>query len=130
VRQKAFIIFFILNTACISQPSTYEYADGNANLYLISSGELKYLPVQAEESSSGTYDGGKAKTKMLSPSQFRMLSDLFEKTLDAQSIHIEKRVMLSGMISVIGSKKRQCILKPGSAEMISIENSLKQILNQ
>jgi hypothetical protein len=114
----------------MNKSTSYEYADGNANLYLISSGELKYLPVQAEESSSGTYNGGKAKTKVLSPSQFTMLSDLFNKTLDTKSIHIEHRVMMSGMISEIGSKKRQCILKPGSAEMISIENSLKQILDQ
>jgi hypothetical protein len=109
-------------------PANYEYADGNANVYVITPTELKYIPVTPEESSSGTYSGGEPKNIAISPAQFQTLEALFESALNNTSTHIENRVMMSGLVSRTGSNKKQCILKPGSEGIAAIEKALKSIV--
>lgn len=107
----------------------YEYADGSANLYLIKENELRYVPITPKESSSGTYSGGEPKTVTISASQFDELKKLLEAALANSANHITNRVMMSGMISMIGDKtKDQCILKPNCKEMLAIESKLKELL--
>jgi metal-dependent hydrolase (beta-lactamase superfamily II) len=107
----------------------YEYSDGNSNLYILTSTELKYIPVKPENSSSGVYDGGEAKTVTVTSNQFTELQTLLEKVLNQSSIHIENRVMMSGQIKRVDSNsKKQCIIKPGSPEIAQIEQALKNIL--
>jgi hypothetical protein len=131
VIQKVLILFFLLNAACMSQPSTYEYADGNANLYLMTQTSLRYVPVTPQESSSGTYSGGNPITVAITQAQYNELKTIFDKAIDNKNIHIEKRQMLSGMITLMGDfENGQCILKPGCAEMATIEQKLKAIISK
>jgi hypothetical protein len=114
--------------SCMPTPIRYEYADGSANLYLLTESTLEYVPVKPEESSTGFYSGGEPKKVTLTAQQFVELSRVLEKALNNTSIHIQDRIKTSGMISAIGSDKRQCIIKPGSNEMLEIENTLKKVL--
>jgi len=121
-------VLLIIATSCMTTPANYEYADGNANVYVITPTELKYIPVTPEESSSGTYSGGEPKNIAISPAQFQTLEALFESALKNKDAHIENRVMMSGLVSRTGSNKKQCILKPGSQDIKTIEEALKKIL--
>lgn len=131
MNQRVFILFFLMYTACMNQPNTYEYADGSANLYLLTQTSLRYVSVTPQESSSGTYSGGNPVTVTITQAQYNELKTIFDKTIDNKDIHIEKRQMLSGMITLMGDVDNdQCILKPGCAEMTTIEQKLKAILNK
>jgi hypothetical protein len=121
-------VLLIIATSCMTTPANYEYADGNANVYIITPTELRYVPVTPEESSSGTYSGGEPKNIAISPAQFQTLEALFEKALNNTETHIENRVMMSGLVSRTGSNKKQSILKPGSTDIATIEEELKKIL--
>ncbi len=121
-------VLLIIAAACMNTPANYEYADGNANVYVITPTELKYIPVTPEESSSGTYSGGEPKNIAITPAQFQTLEALFEKALSNTETHMENRVMMSGLVSRTGSNKKQCILKPGSPDITMIEEALKKIL--
>ena len=111
----------------MDQKTSYEYADGNANLYLLTETQLRYVAVLPKESSSGTYSGGVNKTVTISATQFNELKKLFDHAIENPSIHIPNRIMMSGMISRIGSSK-QCIIKPNCDEMIELEKGLKKVL--
>lgn len=112
----------------MDQKTSYEYADGSANLYLLTETQLRYVAVVPEESSSGTYSGGGNKTVTISVGQFNELKKLFDQTIANSSIHIPDRIMMSGMVSRIGSSNKQCIIKPNCAEMVELEKALKKVL--
>jgi len=122
-----FMVLILLSGACMDQKIFYEFADGSSNLYLLTETELRYVAVVAEESSSGNYNGGKNQTKSISITQFNELKKLFDNAIENSSIHIPNRIMMSGMISNISSK-RQCIIKPDCDEMIELEKALKKVL--
>ena len=126
---RLLILFFILNFSCMSQPNTYEYADGSANLYLLTNTQLRYVPVKPEESSTGMYSGGDPKTVNVSPTQYEELKKQFDAALGNTDIHITDRMKTSGMISRLGANEKQCIIKPNCTEMLQIETLLKSILN-
>jgi hypothetical protein len=61
MQRVVFILFILFTvTACMST-STYQYADGSANVYRIKPDSLEYIPVKPEESSTGMYSGGEPK---------------------------------------------------------------------
>lgn len=113
----------------MNEPNTYEYADGSANLYLLTQTQLRYVPVKPENSSTGFYSGGDPKTVSITQSQYDELKKLFDGALSNTDIHITDRMKTSGMISRLGSNEKQCIIKPRCAEMQQIEGLLKSILN-
>lgn len=114
----------------MNTPIRYEYADGSANLYLLTETQLQYVPVKPEESSTGRYSGGDPKKITISQSQYSELKKLFDDALDNTGIHIKDRMKTSGMITRIGSDEDQCILKPYCGEMIAIEEALKKVLDK
>jgi hypothetical protein len=109
--------------------NTYAYADGSGNVYEIGSSDtrtLEYKPVRAATSSSGTYDGGAAFSKVLPEESYGPLVDALEKGVAANEQHIAKREMMSGVIRVNdGKQQRTYFLAPRSAAMMTIERSLK-----
>jgi len=120
----------LLIISCMNESVRYEYADGNANLYLLSETELRFVPVKPEESSTGLYSGGEPRNVTVTKAQFQELKVLFDNALDNSASHIKDRMKTSGLISMIGSSsKEQCIIKPGCAEMIEIEKTLKRMLH-
>lgn len=125
------LFLFVISFSCMNKTSHFEYADGNGNVYIISSSTLTYIPVKPEESSSGTYSGGSTKSLSITAGQFELISTVLLKAIGSTANHISDRVMMSGAISVIdGTHKKQCILSPGSVEQKEIEATLREILSQ
>ena len=123
------ILINLLNFSCMNNASVYEYADGNGNTYRIQPSSLEYIPVKKEESSSGMYSGGDAKTVTINEEQFKNISTLLKSALNNTSIQINDRVMMSGVVRAISPEnKRSCIIKPGSDELSRIEQALKTIV--
>lgn len=107
----------------------YDYADGNGNLYTISSTTITYAPVKPEESSSGVYSGGEPKTRNITSEQFEAFHILMNNAISNTSTHINERVKMSGVISVVvGKERKQYILQPGCADLTAIELFLKKML--
>lgn len=107
----------------------YQYADGNANVYILTPDSLEYVPVKPEESSTGMYSGGDSKKVALTPEQFRNMRAMLETAKKKHNIHIPDRIKTSGMITTIsGDEKTSFVLKPGCTEMSAIEAELKKLL--
>ncbi len=108
------------------------YADGSGNSYVIMEDRektLEYNPVKPEFSSSGVYDGGIYVKKTITDSQYTQIRSVLRDALQNKLIHIENRVMGSGLITIQESgTTRSCILKPNSLERRAIESLLKIIL--
>jgi uncharacterized lipoprotein len=123
------ILINFLNSSCMNKATVYEYADGNGNTYKIQPSSLEYIPVKKEESSSGLYSGGDAKTVTINAEQYKNISMLLESALDNTGIHINDRVMMSGVVRATSPENnRSCIIKPGSNELFKIEQTLKTIV--
>jgi hypothetical protein len=118
----------LITTVCMTSTS-YQYTDGNANVYIITPDTLEYIPVKPQESSSSFYQGGIPKKVVLSSQAFQTLVALFEAAKNNPAIHIAERKKGSGMITTLsGSEKHSIILKPGSVELGKIEDALKELL--
>ena len=125
------ILLNLLNFSCMNKATVYEYADGNGNTYRIQASSLEYIPVKKEESSSGMYSGGEARTVAINAEQYRDISALIESALNNTGIHINDRVMMSGVVRAISSQNtRSCIIKPGSDELIGIEQALAEMMGR
>lgn len=125
------VLFLNFNFSCMNNSSQFEYADGNGNVYTITSTTLSYNPVKPEYSSSGTYSGGVPKSIALTPDQFEAISAILTKAVDNTTSHISERVMMSGAVSVTdGNNRKRYIIAPGSVEQKDIELALKKALSQ
>lgn len=126
----ALIILSIFSTCKIPKQMTYQYSDGSNNTFIITSNSRKYLPVSAEQSSSGLYDGGQEKTVKISAEEYKNIRDIIEKTVRNNNILAENRVMMSSLIKIsTNNDSKIYILKPDCPEQIKIESILKQNLN-
>lgn len=111
------------------EQKTYRYLDGNGNKYTISEKTLEYLPLDTASSSSGLYDGGVYKKINISAVDYKKIVSLFEQAITDTSIHIENRVMESGLIVVEkNNQSTSFIIKPGSDKKSQIEQTLKGFL--
>jgi hypothetical protein len=128
-RILAVLLFNLTLASCMNNSTYYQYADGSANVYIITSSSLEYVPVKPEESSTGMYSGGEPKKISLSIHEFRNLRALLEAAKNNHAIHIPDRIKTSGLITTIsGNDKTSFILKPGSKEITSIETLLTKLL--
>jgi len=119
-----------LTLSCMNTSIVYHYSDGNANEYILTTSELKYIPVKPANSSSGMYDGGDPESAAITKNQYKKIQTLFDKALDNPGIQIQNRVMMSAKITMLNSdSKKTCIIKPGSEEIGLIEKNLKKILD-
>jgi hypothetical protein len=123
-----YIVITTVNTS-MAQTTTYEYADGSGNRYLISESSLEYVPVKKEESSTGMYSGGEPRLVPISSATFGTLRQLLENAWSKKEVHIADRIKTSGAITRIADNKHgTIILRPGCAEITAIENALKNSL--
>ena len=76
----------------------YIYYDGAGNKYEIQSLSLNYSPMKPMESSSGTYDGGEAYSKVLTKLNFIKFVDVFERAIWNEEAHSERREMGCGTV--------------------------------
>lgn len=107
--------------------STYRYADGNGNRYVITPSQLSYDPIKAEESSSGVYQGGKPKTVRLTKDEYAAIRSAFETAMAATANHITNRIKMSGAIT--SPDQKNYLLAPGCAEMTELESLLRQTMD-
>lgn len=129
--QRAIFILFInlILTACMNT-STYQYADGSANVYILKSDSLEYIPIRPEESSTGFYSGGDPKKVAVTLEECRTMRAMLEAAKEKHEIHIPDRIKTSGMITTFsGDEKTQFILTPGCKEITEIEAELKKLLS-
>lgn len=109
----------------------YEYADGNANRFIVLAASLEYIPVKPEESSSGVYDGGDAITVSITSDQFAMLQKLFDEAISNTEIHTEQRAKLTGVIIRKTSKRTDRVtIAAGSVELAALGTALRTLLSQ
>ncbi|MFM7668466.1 MAG: hypothetical protein ACKO7D_09820 [Bacteroidota bacterium] len=73
--------YIILEDFVLESNFSYSISDGSGNSYTLKGPVLKYEPVTKEMSSSGMYDGGVKKEKVLSENERIMLIRNFRKTL-------------------------------------------------
>ena len=131
MRFDRFIAFSLFIFSGNGFPQDYSYSDGSANTYKVAPGKLEYIPVKKENSSSGTYSGGTAKTVKISDADYRVLSQLFEEGIAGKVSQTERRVMMSGVISrAVKNEKTVVILKPGATVKDQIETKLLELMNR
>jgi len=97
------------------------YTDQNNNTFSISANSLEYNPILAEESSSGTYDGGEPATVSLSKEQFEAIRNGAVTLLEDTSKHSEKRQMMTAVLQLktTDSSTRKILVK--SSERAAFE---------
>lgn len=109
---------------------SFMYSDKNSNTYTIKETELKYDPVQKEESSSGMYSGGEPKIKIITPYELNKISVLFEEALSDSLSHEKGRKMGSGLFIRYKKTKldKKIIVKFDSEMQKKIEDLLRGLL--
>lgn len=109
----------------------YVYSDGNSNSYTLDEKKLVYTPVNPEESSSGTYSGGKAKKAEITKDTFKNISKLLDKAMSEKDQHQQNRDMGTAQIgkySKKGKLKKKVIMKMNASYKTKIEDVFKGIL--
>ena len=106
--------------------ASYEYIDGNGNVYAISSTTIVYDPVTPEESSTGTYSGGEPYFASLEPKQFTDLEQTFQKAMADTNGQTTQRTMGTGTLMVLPAKITY-IFGMNSAQKKSIEDAIKLV---
>jgi hypothetical protein len=111
--------------------TTYEYADGSGNVYVVKDLSVEYKPVTPRNSSSGVYSGGEPAHATVSASQYDSLVNLLESAMANSSIHQENREMMTGLIVRYSSADTtRIVLKRDSSEKNAIETALKKLLSR
>jgi hypothetical protein len=115
-------------TTTINQP-THSYTDGNGNLYTLYTTKLVYSPIKKEMSSSGYYSGGVAKTVNISNEQFTNIAKIITQAINNTNIHIEQRVMGSGIVTnfIDGAKNRSYKITQKAKEFIVLDAFMKDL---
>lgn len=106
----------------------YVYSDGNSNSYTLDEKKLVYTPVNPEESSSGTYSGGKAKKTEITKDTFKNISKLLDRAMLEKEDLQNNREMGTAQIARYSSKgklKKKVILKANAAYKVKIEEVLQ-----
>lgn len=123
------VISLLFCTAVNAQAIRYEYVDGSGNLYRLSPALIEYEPVQAEFSSSGVYSGGNAVKKSISSNDYENIRQKLQAAIDNHAIHIQNRLMGSGMILIRQQHETKTILlSQHSKEKIALEAFLKALI--
>ena len=102
----------------------YIYSDGNSNSYTLDEKKLVYTPVNPEESSSGTYSGGKGAKKEITKDTFKHISALLDKAMSEKEDCQENREMGTAQIAKYSSKgklKKKVILRANALYKVKIE---------
>jgi hypothetical protein len=101
------------------------YSDGNNNFYIITKNYLKYVPVNPNESSTGTYSGGKATVKKITKNDFNEFKILTLKLFKSKNQFPITKVKGTGQLSY---KKKSLLLRNNSNEKLEIETLLMKLI--
>lgn len=108
----------------------YTYVDGSGNSYQIKDNHLKYSPMTADQSSSGTYDGGDPWSRELSKIDLMRIVDVVERAIWSSADQIDHRSMGSGtIIKVLGDQRTTVYLKMGSESNVEVIELMRGFKN-
>ena len=111
--------------------TVFKYIDGSNNSYLVSENQLKYRPIQPENSSSGFYSGGEPQETSISIEDLKQIQEAFAYAAQQLSDHQEKRVMGSGLIIIgTGENRQRFLIKRNSDAQKAVEELLKNLLER
>lgn len=96
----------------MSQSPIFEYADGNANRYILTNNQLEYIPVKPEESSSGIYSGGTPISITITQEKRHQIQEAIQLLIDNPKLHLPNRVKMSGLLRN-RTENVSVIIKPG-----------------
>ncbi len=128
--KRLLFALFLISAFKINAQISFMYSDKNMNTYSIKETELKYDPTQKEESSSGLYNGGEPKIKIITPHELNKISVLFEEALSDSLSHEKGRQMGTGLFIRYNKTKvdKKIIIKYDSEMQKKIEETLKGLL--
>lgn len=127
-----FLLIILIQCKAQQKESTmtsYEYVDGNGNLYSISNFSIMYDPITPKESSTGMYSGGDAYTIKIEQKHFDKMEMVFKKVIENKSDISETRSKGTGVLIVFPSK-RTYIFKMNSPSKKEIDDIIKLITNR
>lgn len=96
-------VLFVATVQCSTQKvevTGITYTDQNNNRFFISSEIIRYQPITAIESSSGTYDGGEKKFVSISHQTFISLVRIAKEIASDTASHSDQRRMTTSVISI------------------------------
>lgn len=115
IQQSRIGEYISLEDLIIESSFSYTISDGSGNQYSLDGNILTYLPVSKETSSSGMYDGGVKKEKVLTENERIALVRYFRKTLNKTKPPLCSKAWPIGRISIsfsqLGEDKEYCCLE-------------------
>jgi hypothetical protein len=123
--KKLILLFALILALKTNAQSYYVYSDGNSNSYTLDEKKLVYTPVNPEESSSGTYSGGKAAKKEITKDTFKHIAALLDKAMKEKDQHQSNREMGTAKIAKYSKKgklKKKVILRSNALYKVKIED--------
>lgn len=102
---------------------SYEYVDGNGNLYAITSNTIVYDPITPEESSTGTYSGGEPYTVSIEQQHFDAIRKAIDNAITQTEDLTTERNKGNGTLVILPEKKTY-ILKMNSQSKKNIEDAI------
>lgn len=125
-------LLLLLTTGTMSAQTQISVADGNGNVYDITPTALRYLPVKAAQSSSGTYDGGEPALRKITAEEYHAIVQAVSQLATKTKQHITERH--KGSVAVHEKKDsttlRSFILPMGDADGQALVAQLRQILQR
>jgi hypothetical protein len=112
----------------MNQSPIFEYADGNANRYILTNNALEYIPVKPEESSSGVYSGGTPTMIKITPEQHQQIHATILLLIGNTQLHLPNRVKMSGLL-FNRTENFSVIIKPGP-ELSTLDSLLRSTLTK
>lgn len=119
--------YIVLFSISYSSHLILQYADGNGNVYSIEDNWFEYTPVKPINSSSGIYSGGNAVKKKITDAQIQEINDAFAAIFENKKIHIEKRVMGSGMLKCENANTITTVIIGNCEEKNALEKMLAEL---
>lgn len=105
--------------------SQFTYVDSSNNSYEIFKDSISYIPISKENSSSGEYSGGQAKTVSIDESMFLKIKSDINTLIKSKSEHVETRLMGCGTIIL---KKKTYYINMNSSLKENFEKMLRQLI--
>lgn len=110
--RKSYFLIIVLGLMMIQCKTTkknnamvsYEYVDGNGNVYAISSNTIVYDPITPEESSTGTYSGGEPYTVSIELQHFQAIQQAINNGIARTEDQTSQRNKGNGTLVILPSK--------------------------
>lgn len=125
------LILLTLNTCGQKKSTVYEFFDGSGNGYSFSKDSIFYDPVTPEHSSSGIYSGGEKASTSITVKEFKQLKKNFNSLVKNSSIHLDNRIMTSGLLRIKeGDQINSSTIIRSGDELDAIQKQLDKALHK